>query len=43
MAYPQTLRKKTQVARAVEVTQVPEPLAQICFMGAMGEVEDNSH
>ena len=25
MAYPQTLRKKTPVARAVTVTQVPEP------------------
>ena len=36
MAYSQTLRKKTLVARAVEVTQVPEPLAQIGSMGAMG-------
>ena len=43
MAYPQTLRKKTPVVRAVEVTQVPEPLAQIGSMGAMREVEDNGH
>ena len=42
-AYPQTLRKKTPVVRAVEVTQVPEPLAQIGSLGAIGEVEDNSH
>ena len=42
-AYPQTLRKKTPVARAVEATQVPQPLAQIGSMGAMGEMEDNSH
>ena len=43
MAYSQTLRKKTLVARAVEVTQVPDPLAQIGSMGVIGEVEDNSH
>ena len=43
MAYPQTLRRKTPVARAVEVTWVPEPLAQIGLLGAMGEVEDNIH
>ena len=43
MVYPPTLRKKTQVARAVEVTQAPEPLAQVGSMGAMGEVEDNDH
>ena len=42
-AYPQTQRKKTPVVRAVEVTQVPEPLVQIGSMGAMGEVENNSH
>ena len=42
-AYFQTLRKKTPVARVVEVTQVPEPLAQTGSMGAMGEVADNSH
>ena len=42
-SYPWTLRKKTSVARAVEVTQVPEPLAQIGSMWVMGEVEDNSH
>ena len=28
MVYPQTLRKKTPVARAVAVTQVPEPLCR---------------
>ena len=33
MAYSKTLRKKTQVGRAVEVMQVPEPLAQIGSMG----------
>ena len=32
-AHPQTLKKKTLVARAVEVTQVPEPLVQIGWMG----------
>ena len=42
-AYPLMLRKKTPVARAVEVTWVPEPLAQIGSMWALGEVEDNSH
>ena len=42
-AYSQTIRKKTLVARAVEVTHVPEPLTQIGSMGVMGEVEDNSH
>ena len=42
-AYPETLRKKTPVVRAVEVTQVPESLAQIDSMGAIGEMEDNSH
>ena len=29
MAYPQTLRKRTLVTRAVAVTAVPEPLAEI--------------
>ena len=43
MAYPQTLKKKTPEARAVEVTQVPGPLVQPGLMGVMGEVEDNSH
>ena len=43
MAYSQTLRKKTLVARALEFTQVPEPLVQTGLMGAMVEVEDNSH
>ena len=42
MTYSETLRKKTLVARAVEVTQVPEPLAQKGSTGAMGEVENNS-
>ena len=42
-AYPPTLKKKTLVARAVEVTQVPEPLVQTALMGAMGEVKDDSH
>ena len=43
MAYLQTLKKKTPVARAVEVTWVPEPLVQTGLMVAMGQVEDNSH
>ena len=43
MVYPHILRKKTPTVRAVEVTWVPEPLAQIGSMGALGEVEDNSH
>ena len=43
MAYPQTIRKKTPVVRAVEVTQVPEPLVQIGSMEMMGEVEGNGH
>ena len=43
MAYPQTLKKKTPVARAVKVTQVPETLVQTGLRGAMGEVEDNGH
>ena len=42
MAYPQILRKKTPVVRAVEVTWVPEPLIQIGSTGVMGEVEGNS-
>ena len=42
MAYPQTLRKKTPVMMAVEVTEVPEPLAPIGSMVAMREVKDNS-
>ena len=42
-AYPQALRKRTPVVRAVEVIQVPEPLAQIGSMGVMEEVGDNSH
>ena len=28
-AYPQTLKKKTQVARAVATTAVPKPLAEV--------------
>ena len=43
MAYPQTLKKKTPVVRAVEVTWVPEPLVQTGLMGAMGEIEDDGH
>ena len=42
-AYPQTLRKKTPVARAVEVARVPGSLEQIGSTQAMGKVEDNSH
>ena len=42
-AYSQTLKKKTPVARAVRVIQVPEPLVQIGWMGLMGEMEDNGH
>ena len=42
-AYPQTLRKKSPVVRAVEVAWVPEPLVQIGSTGVMGEVEDNGH
>ena len=34
MAYPQTLRKKTPVVRAVEVTQIPELPVQTSFMEA---------
>ena len=37
-AYPQTLKKKIPVVRAVEVTWVQEPLVQIGSMGAVGEV-----
>ena len=40
-AYPQTLKKKTPVVRAVEVTWVPEPLVQTGLTGVMGE--DNDH
>ena len=43
MAYPQTLKKKTPAARAVEVTWVPELLVQTSSMGVIGEVKDNSH
>ena len=41
MAYPQTLRKKTPVVRAVEVTQVPEPLVQTGLIWVLKE--DHSH
>ena len=37
MAYPQTLRKKTPVARAVTVTWVPEPSMQTSVMEALDE------
>ena len=37
MAYPQTLRKKTPVVRAVTVTQVPEPPMQTSVMEALDE------
>ena len=43
LAYSHTLRKRTPVVRAVEVTWVQEPLAQIALTEVMGEVEDNSH
>ena len=43
MTYPQTLKKKTPVVRAVEVTQVPEPLIQTGLMVVLGEVEDDGH
>ena len=43
MASSLTLRKKTPVARAVDVTQVPETLVQLGSTGVMEEVEDNSH
>ena len=42
-AYPQTLKKKTPVVRAIEVTWVPELLVQTCLMGVMGEVEEYGH
>ena len=35
-AYPQTLRKKTRVVRAVEVTWIPELIAPIDSMGGNG-------
>ena len=41
MAYPQTLRKKNPVARAVAVTQVPEPPTQTSLTEALEE--DHSH
>ena len=41
MAYPQTLRKKTPVARAVVVTWVPEPPVQTSLIEALGE--DHGH
>ena len=37
MAYPQTLRKKTPVARAVTATRVPEPPVQTGVMEALDE------
>ena len=37
MVYPQTLRKKTPVARAVTVTWVPEPPVQTSLMEALEE------
>ena len=37
MVYPQTLRKKTPVARAVTVTWIPEPPVQTCVREALGE------
>ena len=39
--YPQTLRKKIPVVRAVKVTQVPEPLVQTGLTVVLGE--DYSH
>ena len=41
MVYPQTLRKKTPVVRAVMVTQISELPVQISLMEASGE--DHSH
>ena len=41
MAYPQTLRKKTPVARAVMVTQGPEPPAQTGLTEVLEE--DHGH
>ena len=43
MAYSQTLREKTVVARTLGVTRVPEPLVKIGLMGVMGELENNNH
>ena len=37
MAYPQTLRKKTLVVRAVAITQVLEPPVQTSLTGVLGE------
>ena len=37
MAYPQTLRKKTPVARAVTATKVPEPPMQAGVVEALDE------
>ena len=39
MAYPQTLRKKTSVVRAVVATQVSEPLMQTGVSEALDEVQ----
>ena len=39
MAYPQNLRKKTPVARAVAVTWVPEPPMQTSIMEALDEAQ----
>ena len=41
LAYPQTLRKKTPIVRAVAVNQVPEPPVQTDLTGVLGE--DHSH
>ena len=41
MAYPQTLRKKTPVVRAVVVTWVPEPPVQTGLIGVLEE--DHGH
>ena len=39
MAYPQTLRKKTPMARAVLATQVPEPLIWTSVIEALDEAQ----
>ena len=39
MVYPQTLRKKTPVARAVAATWVPEPPMWTVVMEALDEVQ----
>ena len=42
MAYPQTLKKKTMVARAVATIVVPEPLAEAMLLEG-GQAPEPSH